>query len=94
MYEMEVHVTTVLPGKSPCLACLYPDASAGWKRQFPVFGAVAGTAGCLGAAEAIKILSGLGEPLAGRMLVADLRTMAFRVLKTARDPACAVCGSR
>jgi molybdopterin/thiamine biosynthesis adenylyltransferase len=92
MYELEGRVTTILPGRTPCLQCLYPQAPH-WKRQFPVFGAVAGTAGCLGALEAIKVLSGLGTPLAGRMLIYDLREVSFRVVQVERDPACAVCAT-
>jgi molybdopterin-synthase adenylyltransferase len=57
-----------------------------------VLGAVSGTAGCLGAVEVVKLLTGLGEPLAGMKLVMDLGTMEFRKLKIAREPACPVCG--
>jgi molybdopterin-synthase adenylyltransferase len=92
MYDMEAQLTTILPGRTPCLACLHPDTPPSWKRQFPVFGAVAGTIGCLAAVEAIKMLSGLGEPLAGRLLLCDLRAMSFRTLHITRDPACTVCG--
>jgi molybdopterin-synthase adenylyltransferase len=92
MYEMEVHVTAILPGKTPCLSCLYPQTPTAWKRQFPVFGAVAGVAGTLGATEAIKILSGLGKPLYGRLLTMDLNDMSSRVLQMKRNPDCAVCG--
>lgn len=91
MYELEAHCTTILPGHSPCLACLYPEKPAHWKRQFPVFGAVAGLIGCLGAMEAIKVLTGLGEPLAGRLVTVNLRTVEFRVLKTHRNPQCPIC---
>jgi molybdopterin/thiamine biosynthesis adenylyltransferase len=94
MYEMEAQVTTILPGQTPCLACIYGEAPPDWKRQFPVLGAVAGIAGCLGALEAIKVLAGVGEPLRGRLLVCDLRQMSFRVLTTRRDPQCTVCGER
>src|SRR5262249_37298023 len=90
MYDFDVQVLTVVPG-SACLACLYPEEPPAWRRQFPVFGAVAGVAGCLGALEAIKLLAGLGEPLVGRMLVADLRTMAFRRVEIRRPPSCLVC---
>jgi molybdopterin/thiamine biosynthesis adenylyltransferase len=93
MYELEVHVMTVLPGKSACLSCLYPEKPPGWKREFPVFGAVAGTAACLGAVEAIKLLSGLGEPLTGRMLVGDLRDMTFRTVTLLKRADCPVCGT-
>jgi molybdopterin/thiamine biosynthesis adenylyltransferase len=91
MYELEVQLTTVLPGRTPCLACLYPEPPPAWKRRFPVFGAVAGVAGSLGAMEAIKVLAGLGEPLAGRMLLGDLRDMRFHTVALQRDPCCAVC---
>lgn len=93
MYELELHVTTILPGCTPCLACLYPEPPPHWKREFPVFGAVAATAGSLGAMEVIKVLSGLGEPLAGKLLTADLRDMTFRRVKIQRRADCAVCGS-
>jgi molybdopterin/thiamine biosynthesis adenylyltransferase len=92
MYELELHVTTILPGTTPCLACLYPHPPPHWKREFPVFGAVSGTAGSLGAMEAIKVLAGLGRPLSNQLLTADLRTMDFRKVKIRRDPDCAVCG--
>jgi len=92
MYELEATVTTIVPGKTPCLACLSPAPAPGWKREFPVFGAVSGTAACIGATEAIKVLAGLGEPLLGRLLRMDLREMDFRVIRIRRDPACPVCG--
>jgi molybdopterin/thiamine biosynthesis adenylyltransferase len=91
MYEMEVQLTTVVPGRTPCLACLYPEPPAAWKREFPVFGAVAGVVACLGATEAIKLLSGLGEPLAGKMLLGDLATLSFRRITLQRRADCPVC---
>jgi len=93
MYELEAHITTILPGQSPCLRCLFPDEPPTWKRQFPVFGAVSGTVACLGAVEAIKIISGIGNPLAGRLLKMDLRDMSFRSLNVARRADCLVCSS-
>ena len=93
MHELEIRLTTLIPGKTPCLACLYPETPPDWRRQFPVFGAVSGTVGCLGAMEAIKVLSGLGEPLLGKMLVGDLRVMSFRTLALKQDPQCPVCGA-
>ncbi|MEI6235246.1 MAG: HesA/MoeB/ThiF family protein [Planctomycetota bacterium] len=93
MYELEARITSIRPGVTPCLACLHPENPPGWNREFPVFGAVAGTIGCMGAMEAIKIISGLGEPLFGRLAVCDLRTMNFSTFKIARNPACRVCGT-
>ena len=92
VYELEAHLTTIVTGQTPCLACLYPEAPPDWRRQFPVFGAVAGTVGSLAAMEVIKVLTGLGEPLRGRLLTCDLRTMSFRTVKTKRRTDCAVCG--
>jgi len=91
MYELEAQLTTFVPGQTPCLACVYPGDPPGWKRQFPVFGAVAHAIGSLAAMEAIKVLSGLGEPLLGRLLVADLRDMSFRTLRLHRNLHCPVC---
>ena len=92
LYELEAQLTTIIPGETPCLACLYPEAPQDWKRQFPVFGAVAGMIGCLGAMEAIKVLAGLGEPLLGKLLTCDLRRMSFQTLRIRRDPLCTICG--
>lgn len=92
MFEMEAQLTTILPGRTPCLACLYPASPPAWKRQFPVFGAVSGTVACLAAIEAIKVLAGLGEPLAGKLLTMDLRDMTFRKATLRRNPGCATCG--
>ena len=92
MYDLEAQITTIVPGKTPCLACLYPAEPPHWKRQFPVFGAVSGVVGCLGAMEAIKVLAGLGEPLLGQMLLCDLGDMTFRKVALTRRPDCPVCG--
>lgn len=91
MYELEAQLTTVVPGQTPCLQCLYPTEPATWTRQFPVFGAIAGTVGCMAAMEAIKLIAGFGEPLLGRMLRFDLRDMSFRTLKITRNQNCPVC---
>jgi molybdopterin-synthase adenylyltransferase len=91
MFDMDAQLVTVLPGRTACLACLYRTPNAAWKREFPVLGAVAGTIGCLGALEIIKILAGFGEPLTNRMLLADLAWLDFRKVEVRRDPACPVC---
>jgi molybdopterin/thiamine biosynthesis adenylyltransferase len=93
MYELEAQLTTVSPGRGPCLACLYPAEPYGWKRRFPVFSAVAGTIASLGAMEVIKVLAGLGEPLIGKILVCDLAEMSFRKINLRRNTNCTVCGS-
>ncbi|NOX56494.1 MAG: HesA/MoeB/ThiF family protein [Planctomycetes bacterium] len=94
MYDLEAQVTTIVPGQTPCLACLYPENPPAWKRQFPVFGAVSGTIGCVGAMEAIKVIAEFGKTLAGELLVCDLREMTFRKCKIFRNRDCPVCGGR
>ncbi|MCH2138095.1 MAG: HesA/MoeB/ThiF family protein [Phycisphaerales bacterium] len=78
MYDLEATITTQLAGRTGRLRDLVPEPPQPWQRRFPVFGAVSGAVGCLGAMEAIKCLAGLGEPLFNRMLFMDLRTMKMR----------------
>jgi molybdopterin-synthase adenylyltransferase len=92
MYELTGQLTTIVPGRTACLACRVPEPPATWTREFPVFGAVSGTVGCLGAMEAIKVLSDLGEPLYDRLLTFDLRDVRFRTVRLARRASCEVCG--
>lgn len=94
MYDLESHIYSVLPYETACVSCLFPQSPPAWKREFPVFGAVSGMVGCLGAMEAIKLIAGIGDPLAGRMMIFDLRTMKCRELSIARRNDCPVCQSR
>ncbi|HJZ89582.1 MAG TPA: HesA/MoeB/ThiF family protein [Gemmataceae bacterium] len=93
MYELTGQVTTIHPGRTACLACRVSEAPATWKRQFPVFGAVSGAVGCLGAMEAIKLITGIGEPLYDRLLTFDLLDMRFRVVRVGKRMDCPTCGS-
>jgi molybdopterin/thiamine biosynthesis adenylyltransferase len=93
MYDLEGRLASVLPGSTACLACLYPEPPPNWKREFPVFGAVAAAIGSMAAMEAIKLIAGFGEPLAGRLVTFDLRHMTFQTLALARAANCPVCSS-
>lgn len=93
MFELEAHLTSIKPGETACLACLFPEKPAAWKRQFPVFGAVSGSLGCMAAMEAIKILTGIGTPLYNKLLSYDLRNMQFIKQSIYPKPDCPVCGS-
>ena len=93
MYDLEASLTTIIPGQTPCLACLYPKVPPVWRREFPVFGAVSGTVGCMAAMEAIKVLAGFGSPLTGIMVTTNLREMTFSRRKLQRRSDCAVCGN-
>jgi len=91
MYETEAHITSFAPGRTGCLRCLYPEEPGDWKRRFPVIGAVSGTVGCLGAMEAIKIITGFGEPLFNRLVTCDLRSMTFNSVRLRQRSDCVVC---
>ena len=91
MFSMEGQVTTILPGQTPCLACIYPEDPPEWKREFPVFGAVSALAASIGAIEGIKVISGFGATLAGRMLYYDAGNMAFQEIALSRRVDCPVC---
>ena len=91
MYELQAQITTIIPGKTPCLECLYPEQPVAWKRKFPVFGAVSGTIACMGAMEAIKLISELGEPLAGKLFTIDFRDMSFNLIEIKKSPSCKCC---
>jgi molybdopterin/thiamine biosynthesis adenylyltransferase len=83
----------VLPcGQGPCLRCWVPEKPAWWTRRFPVLGAVSGTVGNLAAVQAVRLIAGLGSPLAGRLLRMDLATGTQRILRLRRDPDCPACG--
>ncbi|MEM9657950.1 MAG: ThiF family adenylyltransferase, partial [Planctomycetota bacterium] len=91
MFDLQASLTLIIPGTTPCLACLFPEAPTTWTREFPVFGAVSGSLGCLAAMEAIKHLSGFGRTLAGSMLLYDLRELTFRTVQVARRADCSLC---
>jgi molybdopterin/thiamine biosynthesis adenylyltransferase len=92
MFELEGQVTTIIPGKSPCLACIYPENPPDWKREFPVLGAVSSIAAAIAAVEGIKVIAGFGETLAGTILYYDSRNMTFQRIPAVRRPGCPVCG--
>ena len=92
IYALEGQVTTIIPGKTPCLACLYPEVPLNWKRQFPVIGAVPALAAAVAAMEGIKLVTGVGTTLAGTLLYYDTGGMTFQRIPIRRRPDCPVCG--
>jgi adenylyltransferase/sulfurtransferase len=79
-------------GATPCLVCLLGEHPL-QTTPVPILGAVAGTMAALQATEAIKALLGLPSPLAGGLLMADLRAMTFDTIRIGRRPACPLCGA-
>lgn len=88
-------VSLFVPGAGPCYRCLFPEpppaGAAPACAEAGVFGVLPGLIGILQATEAIKWLLGLGESLAGRLLVYDALAMRVRELRLDRDPACPAC---
>ena len=82
-------------GALPCYRCLFPEppaaADAPNCSEAGVLGVLPGVVGMLQATEAIKLLLGIGTPLAGRLLHFDALAMRFRETRLAPDPECAVC---
>ncbi len=89
-------MTTIVPGSGPCLRCLIPDIPP--RRDAPtcaeagILGAVAGIVGAWQAVEAIKVVTGAGELLAGRLVTLDTLSGTVSVHAVSRDPKCPACG--
>ena len=92
MNGMEAYLTTILPGKTGCLSCLFPEKPDWDRRAFGVIGAVSGTLACLAALEAIKVLTGLETPLFSQLLTMNLSQMDFAKYRTYHDRHCPICG--
>ncbi|MDR7377672.1 molybdopterin/thiamine biosynthesis adenylyltransferase [Rhodoferax ferrireducens] len=81
---------------SPCYACVFPPDADFEETRCAVMGVLAPLVGIIGAmqaAEAIKLLSGAGTSLAGRLQMLDARSMAWNEIRIPRDPGCSVCGT-
>lgn len=85
-------VTVIEPGLTPCLRCLVPKAPMS-KGTSPILGVTAGVFGCLQAAEAVKLLTGIGQPLLSKLLLGDLQHNTWDIVEIARSRDCQACGS-
>ena len=83
-------MTTILPGKSPCLRCIIPREPPEIK-PFPVLGATPGFFAMLQVMEVIKLLTNLGVPLTGKLLIFDGENVSFNIIDVSRDPNCPIC---
>jgi sulfur-carrier protein adenylyltransferase/sulfurtransferase len=81
----------------PCYRCLYPEPPPPGLvpscAEGGVLGVLPGIIGVIQATEAIKLITGIGEPLIGRFMIFDALRMKFRELKLRKDPDCPVCGT-
>jgi adenylyltransferase/sulfurtransferase len=94
--EGQVAVFDTRQPDAPCYRCLYEDIREEAERcaETGILGPVAGIIACVQATEAVKLLLGFGETLAGRLLLLDAALMQWRSIRVHRDPACPVCASR
>ncbi|MDD4138562.1 MAG: HesA/MoeB/ThiF family protein [Methanoregula sp.] len=81
--------TTILPGETPCLECIFPKAPP--KEVFPVVGVTPGVIGTVQATEVIKYLTKSGKLLAGRLFIWDGLTSTAEEIAIAKNPACPAC---
>jgi len=90
IYGFEGRATTIIPGKTACLRCIYHGVAP--KEKFPVIGVAPGIIGCIEAAEALKYLLNTGSLLNNRLLIFNGLTMKFTEFATRRNPGCEHCG--
>ena len=97
VFRFEGQLTTFIPFEGPCYRCLYPTPPppelAPGCSVAGVLGVVPGIMGMLQANEALKVLLGIGDTLAGRLLLFDALDTTFTELKLRRDPSCPVCST-
>ena len=95
-FDGQVAVFDLRAPGSPCYACLFPEHGESEDVRCAVMGVFApltGIVGSIQAAEALKVLTGTGETLSGRLLLLDALAMQVRTIRLARDPGCAVCAA-
>ena len=93
-FEGQISVFDSRDSDSPCYRCLYSDDSSEGEAcsQVGVLAPLLGIIGSTQAVEVIKLIVGIGDSLAGRVMMLDALGMEWRTLKLRKDPACPVCG--
>lgn len=96
-FDGQISVYDTRRADAPCYACLFPpDATFEEARcaTMGVFAPLVGIIGTMQAAEALKLLAGVGRSLAGRLQMLDARTMEWTEVRLPRQPQCPVCATR
>ena len=96
IFRFEGQATVFDAEHGPCYRCLFPDPPppdlAPNCAEAGVLGVLPGVIGVLQATEAVKLITGIGTPLTGRLLLYDALDTTFREMRLKKDPACPVCG--
>jgi len=97
IFRFDGQVSVFDAKRGPCYRCLYPEPPPPHLvpscAEGGVLGVLPGVIGTLQAVEAIKLITGAGEPLIGKLLMFDALHTSFRTLKLKKDPNCAICGA-
>jgi len=94
-FEGQLSVFNFRHDESPCYHCLYPDVGGDQELRCAdngVFAPLVGMIGTAQAAEALKILLGIGQTMQGRLLLLDALSAEWRTIRLKKDPSCSVCG--
>jgi molybdopterin/thiamine biosynthesis adenylyltransferase len=96
-FDGQVSVYDPRDPDSPCYACVFPAEVTFEETRcatMGVFAPLVGIVGSMQAAEALKLITRVGRPLTGRLMMIDGRAMEFTEMRTSRQPGCTVCGPR
>ena len=96
-FDGQISVYDTRDAANPCYACIFPPEAAFEETlcaTMGVFAPLVGIIGTMQAAEALKLLAGVGSSLAGRLQMLDARAMEWTEIRMARQAGCAVCGQR
>jgi sulfur-carrier protein adenylyltransferase/sulfurtransferase len=96
IYRFDGQASVFWAENGPCYRCLYPEPPPPGMvpscAEGGVLGVLCASIGAIQVTEAIKLLTGIGEPLLGRLMVYDALEMSYRKIKVRKDPNCAICG--
>jgi molybdopterin/thiamine biosynthesis adenylyltransferase len=96
-FDGQVAVYDTRQPDAPCYACLFPPSATFEETRcatMGVFSPLVGIIGSVQAAEALKLVAGIGQPLTGRLQMLDARRMEWTEIRLPRQPDCPVCGTR
>jgi adenylyltransferase/sulfurtransferase len=96
IYRFDGQASVFWADYGPCYRCLYPEPPPPGMvpscAEGGVLGVLCASIGSIQVNEAIKLIAGIGDPLAGRLMIYDALEMSYRTVRVNKDPECAVCG--